>query len=112
MRWKLLVITSLAATAAGAGLCALLVHLLSASTVRPAAADPLAAATLILPAAAIAYAAVFVYRHTARRRKLQAVLTAVFSLVLTVGALLATAIIRNRALSRLPPQPRSSSTEY
>lgn len=33
-------------------------------------------------------ASIFVYRHTAQRRKLQAVLTALFSIILTFAALL------------------------
>jgi hypothetical protein len=113
LRWKLLVITSLAATVAGAGLCVLLVNLLLASTVRPAAAGLLVAATLIIPIASITYATVFVYRHTARRRKLQAALTALFSLLLTVGALFATAIVSNRKLSQPPRgrEDRQSNTE-
>jgi hypothetical protein len=104
LRWKLLVITSLAATVAGAGLCAALVYLLMVSTLSPGATVSLIAATLVLPLASITYATIFVYRHTARRRKLQAVLTASFTLVLTIGALLAAALIGNRILSRLPPQ--------
>jgi hypothetical protein len=104
----LLVITSLAAAVAGAGSCAALIYLLTASTPRPGAADSLAAATLVLPLASVTYATIFVYRHTARRRKLQAVLTASFSLILTVGALLAAAVISRRVLDRLPPRPRTS----
>ena len=87
MRWKLLVITSLAATVAGAGAWAALAYMLLASAVSPRRADWLLPATLLLPVAAITYATIFAYRHTARRRKLQAALTALFSLLLTAGAL-------------------------
>ncbi|MCA1629579.1 MAG: hypothetical protein LC785_07895 [Acidobacteria bacterium] len=104
MRWKLLVITSLAATVAGAGLCAALIYLLMVSTLRPGTTVSLVAATLALPLASITYATIFVYRHTARRRKLQAVLTASFTLLLIIGALLAAAIIGKRFLSRLQPE--------
>lgn len=53
------------------------------------APDEVAAfAILLLPIAAIASASVFVYRHTARRRALQATLTAVVSSTLTLAAIL------------------------
>jgi hypothetical protein len=107
LRWKLLVIASLAATVAGAGLCTALVYFLSVSDARHAMTDPLAAATLILPLASIIYATIFVYRHTARRRKLQATLTALFSLLLTIAALIAIALCGNQRLSRVSPQETS-----
>lgn len=104
MRWKLLVITSLLAAIAGAGLCAALTYFLLASSLRPATADWLSAMTLLLPLASITYASIFVYRHTARRRRLQAALTALLSLLLTAGALFATATYSSRLLSFPPEQ--------
>ena len=92
LRWKLLVITSLVASVAGAGLCEAFAYLLSASTVSERTFNLLNLATLVPPIASITYATIFVYRHTARRRKLQAVLTALFSLLLTT-AIFAYAII-------------------
>jgi hypothetical protein len=89
----LLVITSLAAAIAGAGLCEALSYLLLASAVSERTFNLLNLATLIPPIASITYATIFVYRHTARRRKLQAALTALFSLLLTTGAIFAYALI-------------------
>jgi uncharacterized membrane protein YoaK (UPF0700 family) len=111
LRWKLLIIASLAATIAGAGLCLGLNYLLFVSSLRPATTDWLAAATLILPLAAIIYATIFVYRHTARRRKLQAFLIALLSLLLTVALLFATAIISNRRLNYVPQPLQKTSNE-
>ena len=44
--------------------------------------------TLLIPMAFSASAAVFVYRHTYRRRRLQAFLTVVLSLLLFLGAMI------------------------
>ena len=90
MRWKLLIAASLLAATAGAG-AVLAVTYFALGSSRGGAAPPawLLAATVLVPLAAIAYAAVFVYRHTARRRTLQAAATALFSIALTLAALLA-----------------------
>ncbi|HEX8098273.1 MAG TPA: hypothetical protein VF507_09565 [Pyrinomonadaceae bacterium] len=88
MRWKLLLIVSLLATLLGAGATLLLLFFLLPDR-NLGAPDAFVLGTLIAPLAAVAFASVFVYRHTARRRPLQAVLTAVFSLLLTLTALLA-----------------------
>ncbi|MDQ3907739.1 MAG: hypothetical protein M3268_05280 [Acidobacteriota bacterium] len=93
MRWKLLVITSLAAAVVGAGLCITLASFVFQTFLHPGPPLWLPAAMLVLPLASITYAAVFVYRHTARRRKLQAALTALISLVLTSAALFAWGVI-------------------
>ena len=50
-------------------------------------------ATAILPLAIAAYSGVFVYRHTARRRKTQAAFTVMLSLFLSLGVYLAAALI-------------------
>jgi hypothetical protein len=88
LRWKLLVLTSLAAAIVGAGSFAALAQVLPTPAASPRGIDLLLAATLLAPLAASTYAVIFVYRHTARRRKLQAALTALLSLLLTVGAFL------------------------
>ena len=88
MRWKLLIAASLLSAAAGAGaFCAAWYFLLAPWGGREA---PLWAAllSLLAPLGAIAYAAVFVYRHTARRRTLQAAATALLAALLTLAALL------------------------
>jgi hypothetical protein len=103
LRWKLLIITSLLATIAGAGLYSAIIYLIFVSSDLPGKTMFLAVAALLLPVAAITYATIFVYRHTARRRKLQAVLTALLSLFLIVATLFATRAITFR---RTPtPQP-------
>jgi ABC-type transport system involved in multi-copper enzyme maturation permease subunit len=85
VRWKLLIIASLAAAGAGAGGSAGLLYLL---TGRPAPTGQVGwagLAALVLPLAAVTYASIFVYRHTARRRKLQAAATALVSLALSLA---------------------------
>ena len=89
MRWKLVIAASLLAAAAVAGaLCAAWYFLLTPSGGREAPVWA-AALSLLAPLGAITFAAVFVYRHTARRRTLQAAATALVSIALTLGALLA-----------------------
>jgi hypothetical protein len=92
LRWKLLIIASLAATVAGAGACLTLVYLMLGSGAL-SAPKPFVAATLLLPLAAITYAAIFVYRHTARRRKIQVLLTALLSIVFTTALLFGTLLL-------------------
>lgn len=88
MRWKLLVIVSLLATVLGAGSTLCLVYFLTRSVEKMVPPSLLAPGALLLPIAAIACAGFFVYRHTARRRRLQAMLTALFTAILTFTALL------------------------
>ena len=109
MRWKLLLVTSVLAAACGAGACVGLGYLLGASPSRlfPAPPDLLVAGLLVLPAAAVVFASIFVYRHTARRRSLQAMATALFSMTLTLALLYATAFFlsRRRPLELHPAPP-------
>lgn len=88
MRWKLLIIASLAAAAAGFGLW--LGLLLAAFGDLPTLAQHAALLLLsdLIPVVAIVGAGLFVYRHTARRRKLQAALTAALAILLIVAAYL------------------------
>jgi len=74
MRWKLLLIASLLAAIVGGGLPLLVLTLLPSYAIGFAGLG-FALITLV-PAAAITYSTIFVYRHTARRRALQAALTA------------------------------------
>ena len=88
MRWKLLIITSLVAALLSAGGMHALIYWTTAY-VTPLSQQPYVIAGLfILPFVVATLASIFVYRHTARRRKLQATLTALLSIILTVGALL------------------------
>ena len=88
MRWKLLIIASLAAAFIGCGLWSALAIGVFGSARSLARNDWLLFFSVIIPLAIAVYSGVFVYRHTARRRKTQAILTVVVSLVLTLGAYL------------------------
>jgi hypothetical protein len=93
VRWKLLIITSLVAALLGAGGIHALNYLMEGWR-QPLSAQPgLAAGIIGIPLLFVTLAAIFVYRHTARRRKLQAALTALFALVLTIAAFLIVARI-------------------
>ncbi|HLL70013.1 MAG TPA: hypothetical protein VK363_01195 [Pyrinomonadaceae bacterium] len=113
MRWKLLIITSLVAALVGAGGCLALVYWMRGVAADPLSAPPsLMAALVILPLVIFTLAGIFVYRHTARRRKLQAVATVFLSLILTLAALFAAQIFLNRPAGdrrELPPAPNSVS---
>ena len=88
MRWKLLVIASLAAAFLGCGLWSALVIGVFGSARTLARHDWLLLASALIPIGIATYAAVFVYRHTARRRKTQAAITAILVLFLTLGTYL------------------------
>lgn len=109
MRWKLLLVTSLLATLVGAGAGLFFGRVLAG----PAAPDgfgpyaPLVA--LLLPLVSITSASIFVYRHTARRRPLQAMATALLAALLTLGAMTAGSIYlarRTRTHAPAPPPNR------
>jgi hypothetical protein len=88
MRWKLVVIASLVAALLACGLWAGLVIAIFGSARALARNDWLLFSTMILPLAIAAYSGIFVYRHTARRRKTQATLTVVLALLLSMVAYL------------------------
>src|SRR5437660_1550491 len=89
MRWRLLVITSLAAAVVACGLWSTLAIALYGSARELARHDWFLLASAALPLVFVVYAGVFAYRHTARRRKTQAMITAVLALLLTIGFYLA-----------------------
>jgi hypothetical protein len=60
---------------------------------------------LLLPIAAVFLGAFFVYRHTARRRKLQAFLTALLATFLSLCLFLLASIFTARYEPIQPPQP-------
>jgi K+-transporting ATPase A subunit len=103
MRLKLVIAASVLAAVVGAGSCIALV--LGIFSVK-ALSNPglLVASTLLLPIATIAFASIFVYRHTARRRKLQAFLTAIMAILFTLGLFIGAAIWTGR-YSPLEPRP-------
>ena len=89
MRWKLLVIVSLAAALVACGLwSALVVGVYGTANALAQNNWPLFFSAII-PLGIAAYAGVFVYRHTARRRKTQATFAGTLALLLTLGAYLA-----------------------
>lgn len=89
MRWKLLVITSLVAALLSAGSDLALVYWLLKLSNPLNAPLSLSVAFVVIPLILFTLAGIFVYRHTARRRKLQATTTIILSLMLTLAALLA-----------------------
>ncbi len=112
MRWKLLIITSLVAALLSAGGIRALAYWMDAF-MKPLSEQPyMLAGLIVIPLVVTTLAGIFVYRHTARRRKVQATLTAFLSIILTVAALLIIArILPKRPLeSRLPPPTRPHSS--
>jgi len=104
MRLKLVVITSLLAAVVGAGSCiALVLGVFS----RQALSSPglLVLATFLLPLATIIFASIFVYRHTARRRRLRAFLTVVLATLLTLSLFILTSIVTTRRDRGDPVRP-------
>jgi len=85
MRWKLLVTASLAAALLAFGLWSALAIGAFGTARELARHDWLLLASALVPLGIAAYAGVFVYRHTARRRKTQAVVTVIVALFLTVA---------------------------
>jgi hypothetical protein len=85
MRLKLVFVASLLAAIVGAG-SAIAIILWVFSSLKPVTTPGLLVLSIyLLPGLATLLAAVFVYRHTARRRKLQAALTALISVALTLA---------------------------
>jgi hypothetical protein len=96
MRLKLVVLTSTLAAIAGAGSSIALVLALFSSLNSLPTPGLLIASTFLLPIAAITFAAIFVYRHTAKRRKVQAVLTATLATLLTLAIFIVASIVNSR----------------
>ena len=89
MRWRLLVIISFAAAVVACGLWSTLAIAFFGSARELARHDWFLLASAAVPIVFIVYAGVFAYRHTARRRKTQATITAILALFLTIGFYLA-----------------------
>ena len=108
MRWKLLIAASLLASVVGAGACALIVRILTARG-RGALPAWAAVVALAVPVGCVVYASIFVYRHTARRRTLQAAATALLASTLTLAALLLGSLLTQGRAPELPqPSPASA----
>jgi Na+/H+-dicarboxylate symporter len=92
VRWKLLIITSLVAALVGAGGDIALAYWCR-SWSNPLHTRPTFLTwAIIIPLVLVTLAGIFVYRHTARRRKLQATATVILSIILTLAALCAAQI--------------------
>jgi len=89
MRWKLLVITSFVSALIAFGLWCVVAIVLFGSARDLARHEWLLLGSSILPLAFAAFVSVFVYRHTPRRRKTQAVITALLTLLIAMGTYLA-----------------------
>jgi purine-cytosine permease-like protein len=109
MRWKLLLISTLVATATGVGATLGIICGIFGSTRSLTRPDLPALLTFIIPLATVALASFFVYRHTARRRALQAIITALLAALLTLTLLiLSSLLLAKRSPSSLPvPAPRN-----
>jgi uncharacterized membrane protein len=107
MRPKLVIGASSLAALLGAGSCVAIVLSIFSSLQPVARPGLLVSATFLLPIAAITLASVFVYRHTARRRKLQALLTAILAILLTLTILALVSILSARRNTIGPPGPSS-----
>lgn len=106
MRLKLVFAASALAALAGAGSCiALVLGVFSVDALSQPRPGLLVASTLLVPIATIIFAAIFVYRHTARRRKLQALLTTLIATLLTLGLFIVASVLTSRRVPTEPTQP-------
>jgi lysylphosphatidylglycerol synthetase-like protein (DUF2156 family) len=110
MRPKLVVGVSLLASLIGAGSCIGIVFGFFSSFNPTARIGWLVILSLLLPIAAIIFATIFVYRHTARRRRLQAFMTAILATLLTLGLLVVATILSARRNKVEPPEVVPSHT--
>ena len=106
MRWKLLLIASLVAALIGAGVPLGIVFGLNGSASHLIEPDIFILSTLLIPVAAITAAGFFVYRHTARRRQIQAVLTVLVATLLTLTVLIFSSILLSKPAPATEPVPR------
>jgi hypothetical protein len=83
MRWKLLVLASVTAAVLGIVLWSLFAIIFFGTARELARHDLILWLSVLMPLSFTTYAGIFVYRHTARRRKTQAVMTIVISLLLS-----------------------------
>jgi hypothetical protein len=93
MRWKFLFITALAAAIVGCGLWCVFAITTFGSARALARNDSLLLVSTVIPLGVTALAAIFVYRHTSRRRRTQALVTVIVTLFFTVGVYLAASLV-------------------
>ena len=105
MRWKLLVIASLLATIAGTGATICLVYGLMPPLQMASRPTAFALTAVLIPVAAIIIASIFVYRHTAKRRRLQAMMTALLASILTLAIFLLSSALYTKPAPQPQPTP-------
>jgi hypothetical protein len=88
MRWKLLVLVSFVAALLASGLWSAVTIAVFGSARALARSDWLLLCSLAIPLGVTAYAGIFVYRHTAHRRKTQLAFTVFLTLFLSAGTYL------------------------
>jgi purine-cytosine permease-like protein len=106
MRWKLLLLASLLATLVGAGATLGIVIGVLGATRQLVTPDLAVIGTLLVPVAAVTGASIFVYRHTARRRRLQAMATALLATILTLTIFIISSMLFSKPAPTTPPAPR------
>src|SRR5204863_4264601 len=109
MRWKLIAITSLLGALIAGGAWSLLTiagfNQLGIFFSHPG----IVLISLVIPILLSLFAAIFVYRHTAQRRKTQALITMVLTLLLTLGIYLAVMRFFQRRISLVTLHALSTS---
>lgn len=105
MRLKLVLMSSLIAAVAGAGAATGIILSVFSSLNSISRPGVLVVSTYLLPVVTILLASIFVYRHTARRRKLQAALTAILSILLTILIFVIASIVTARRAPTPPVTP-------
>jgi len=93
MRWKLLIPISIVAAIVAFGLCEALIQLVFASSRPVSPHNSALLASVLIPLIIATLAGIFIYRHTARRRKTQAAIASLLVLVFATGMFLAGAWI-------------------
>ena len=104
MRLKLVLIASFVSAVVGSGASIAIILGKFSSLKGLSAPDLLVVSTFILPVVTVVVAAFFVYRHTARRRKTQALLTGILGIVLSLAILILASLLTSRATPSQPPQ--------
>jgi ABC-type uncharacterized transport system permease subunit len=103
MRWKLLGLVSVIAALFGVALWSAVTIAAFGSARAMARNDWVLLGSLLIPLGATVLGALFVYRHTAHRRKSQAVMATVLTLLLTAATYLVASTFLTTRLHIPPP---------